>query len=116
MIAADAGVRRSRTWRRRVSEVLIGAAPWSETVRKDALGGALTGVYTGVLGPFLALVAAKSLHTPVLLLALMMSAPFIGNMATPLWVHRLHGRPKLPFAVVPALAARSLYLLMALVR
>jgi MFS family permease len=91
-------------------------AGWRAAHRKDALTAIFAGAYVGVLGPFLGLVAVKTLHVPVFLLSLMMAAPFVGNMLTPLWVHRMHGRPKLPFVVFPGLAARGLYLLMSVVQ
>lgn len=93
-----------------------GPISWKENVRKDAASAALAGVYVGILGPFIGLVAAKTLHASVFLIAIIVAAPFIGNMLTPLWVHWMHGKPKIPFVVIPGAAARSLYLLMLLVR
>ena len=88
---------------------------WRSNYRKDAWSSALSGIYVSAVGPFLGLVAAKSLHASGWLLSLMMAAPFLGNLATSLWVHRLHGRSKMPSVVIPVAFARALYLLMGLV-
>lgn len=87
-------------------------APWQRNYRIDAVTAGLSGVYVGVLGPYLGLVAAKRFHAEGPMMSLMMVAPFVGNMLTPFWAHRMHGRPKLPWVTIPAVAARLLYLLM----
>jgi MFS family permease len=91
-------------------------AQWQDTFRKDALSSALSGVYVAIVGPYLGLVAARAMGIKGPLMAVMMAAPFLGNLLIPVWAHHLHGRPKLPFVYVPSLYARFLYLTLAFVQ
>lgn len=78
----------------------------------DSLAGGLAGSYTGIIFPFVLLIAQKELHTSPLLLAIMTAAPFIGNCFALLWANAMEGKHKMPFAVGSWYFARAVFIAM----
>lgn len=82
------------------------ALPW------DAAAGALGGLASGALFPFLGVIARRDLHASAFLIALLSASASVGNLFNPLMAHHIRHRTKLPHAVWPVAAGRSCYLLM----
>ena len=78
----------------------------------DVLAGAFAGAFSGMLMPFLTKIARGELHASPHAIAIMVAAPFIGNLFSPFWARQMEGREKLPFCVYSWSAARALLFLM----
>jgi len=76
------------------------------------LAGACVGVYMGMTNPFFTKIARDTLHAPPEAVALLVAAPFLGNLFSPFWARQMEGREKLPFCCGSWIIARSLLLLM----
>ena len=82
--------------------------------RFDALTGGLTGVYMGMTSPFFVKIARGDLHASQTAIALLIAAPFVGNLFSPFWARTMEGREKKPFCVAAWVVARAFLLLMPL--
>ena len=78
----------------------------------DAWASILVGIYTGGIFPFVLLIAQKELHANAFMLALMTSAPFIGNCFALLWANVMEGKQKMPFAAGSWYIARGVFVAM----
>jgi len=83
-------------------------------LRYDALSGALAGLYSGALLPFLGVLARSELHASAYLLAFLSTAGSVGNLFNPLVARHIRARPKLPYAVWPIAIGRACFLFMPL--
>ncbi len=90
-------------------------APITLAFQRDFRTAALVGFYTGAIYPFLGRIARGDLHCTPLQLSLMMAAPFIGNLFSPVWAQQMEGKAKMPFAVLSWIVGRGLLVLMAFV-
>lgn len=82
--------------------------------RWDATAALLTGLYLGGVYPFLGVIARRDLQASAFLIACLSASWSVGNLFAPLTAYYIRGRPKLPYAVGPGLAARSLFFAMPL--
>ena len=80
--------------------------------RWDALTGGLTGLYMGMTSPFFVKIARGDLHSSQTAIALLIAAPFVGNLFSPFWARTMEGREKKPFCVFSWVIARAFLLLM----
>ncbi len=82
--------------------------------RIDSASAALVGLFSGMVYPFLAVIAVRfgggSLETGIIA-----AAPFIGNILAVLWGRWSEGRPKIPIIFYTLGTARLLILLLAFV-
>jgi MFS family permease len=78
--------------------------------RLDRLSSLLAGLYMGSVFPFAGIIAREQLHAGEYVLALMTSAPFVGNLFALFWAQAMEGRRKLPFVQWSTFAARSTFL------
>jgi MFS family permease len=78
------------------------------------MAGLCAGAFTGMVFPFLTKIARGDLHASQNAIALMVAAPFIGNLFSPVWARQMEGKDKLPFCLYSWSIARSLLLLMPL--
>jgi MFS family permease len=85
----------------------------TEAYRWDFRSAILVGVYSGAIVPFVGRIARGDLHCTAFQLSLIMAAPFLGNMCSPLWAQTMEGKAKMPFAVWSWVLARGLMLGMA---
>lgn len=83
-----------------------------DAYRRDSLAGALLGLYTGAIFPFVGFIARDRLHASVVLISVMTAAPFIGNMFALFWANAMEGRKKIPYVVWSCAIARLLFVLM----
>jgi MFS family permease len=90
------------------------AKPVRHALRWDATSGALGGLFSGALFPFLGVIARRDLHASAYLIALLSASGAVGNLFNPVIAHHIRNRAKLPHAVWPALAGRACFLLMPL--
>ena len=81
-----------------------------DAYRRDSLAGALLGLYTGAIFPFVGFIARDRLHASVELIGLMTAAPFIGHIFALFWANAMEGRSKMPYVVWSCVIARSLFL------
>ncbi len=80
----------------------------------DMVAGLSAGAFLGMVMPFLTKIARGELHASQHAIALMVAAPFIGNLFSPFWARQMEGKAKLPFCLNSWSIARSLLLLMPL--
>jgi hypothetical protein len=85
-------------------------SPVTEAYRWDYRAAILVGLYTGAIQPFVGRIARGDLHCTPFQLSLLMAAPFLGNMCSPLWAQTMEGKSKMPFAVGSWVLARGLLL------
>jgi MFS transporter, DHA1 family, staphyloferrin B biosynthesis exporter len=106
------GALAARLKARRLSRSALGVPKIARhSLHWDVLAGASTGIYMGMLLPFL-IRTAKDLHAPDAAITVINIAPFVGNLFAPLWARQMEGRSKLPFVVASWTVARaSLFLL-----
>ncbi|MBW3623877.1 MAG: MFS transporter [Armatimonadetes bacterium] len=90
-------------------------SPITEAYQWDLRTALLAGFYMGSIQPFLAKIARGDLHASAFQLSLMMAAPFIGNLFSPLWAQQMEGKSKMPFAVWSWTVARGLLIFLAFV-
>lgn len=83
-----------------------------DAYRRDSLAGALVGLYTGAVFPFIGVIARDRLHASLILISVMTAAPFIGNLFAMFWANAMEGRRKLPYVVWSGAIARLLFVLM----
>lgn len=100
--------------RRAVAATLAVPTESSHSFRWDVLAGACAGAFQGITFPFFVRIARVELHASEFAIALMMAAPFVGNLLSPLWARRMEGREKMPFCLGSWITARSLLFLMPL--
>ena len=78
---------------------------------KDVAAGVLGAVMMGLTGPFVAIIARKTLHANAFEIGLLSMAPVAGNLFSLVWANVMEGRRKMPFAVWSWVAARALFFL-----
>jgi MFS family permease len=78
----------------------------------DMVAGLSAGAFMGMTMPFLTKIARGELHTSQSAISLLVAAPFIGNLFSPLWARQMEGKEKLPFCLYSWGFARALLLLM----
>jgi MFS family permease len=86
----------------------------SQSVAWDMLAGAFSGLYMGMTFPFFTKIARGELDSSQAAISLMVAAPFIGNLFSPLWARQMEGRAKMPFVLGSWLLARALLFFMPL--
>jgi MFS family permease len=79
--------------------------------RVDLIASLLAGLYTGAVFPFIGVIARRDLHANSLILALMIAAPFIGNLMALFWAQAMEGRKKVPFVKWAHTGARLMVML-----
>ncbi len=82
-----------------------------DAYNKEAVSGVLTAVMTGMTGPFVAIIARKTLHANAFEIGILSMAPLAGNLFSLLWANVMEGRPRMPFAKWSWIVARSLFFL-----
>lgn len=82
-----------------------------EAYNKEAAAGVLSAVMAGMIGPFVAIIARKTLHANAFEIGVLSMAPLAGNLFSLLWANVMEGRPKMPFAKWSWIVARSVFLL-----
>lgn len=65
----------------------------------------------GMTFPFVVVIARYRLHASALEVAFLTMAPVAGNLLSLVWANMMQGRRKMPYAVRPWIAARSLFFL-----
>ncbi|OIO75609.1 MAG: hypothetical protein AUJ85_02485 [Elusimicrobia bacterium CG1_02_37_114] len=80
----------------------------------DSISGIFVAFYMGLTAPFVAIVARR-LGASALLISMIVSAPFIGQLFCNLWIKFMRGKEKIHFVVWGSAASRVLMLLMAVV-
>lgn len=80
-----------------------------DAYRRDAWSGVLGAVMMGLTGPFVGVIARKTLHASALEIAVLSMAPVAGNLFSLVWANAMEGRRKMPFAVWSWIVARALY-------
>lgn len=83
-------------------------------LRWDSISGAVSGLFSGALFPFLGVIARRDLHASAYLIATLNASGSVGNLFNPVMAHHIRGRVKLPYAVWPIAIGRSFFLLMPL--
>lgn len=101
-------------WRAAIRERLGVPRVTRYSLEWDMLAGLCAGAFTGMVFPFLTKIARGELHASSNAIALMVAAPFIGNLFSPFWARQMEGKDKLPFCFYSWSAARALLLLMPL--
>lgn len=80
-----------------------------DAYRKDAASGMLGAVMMGLTGPFVGVIARKTLNATDFEVAVLTMAPVAGNLFSLLWANMMEGRRKMPYAVLSWIAARALF-------
>ncbi|MDX1932018.1 MAG: MFS transporter [Capsulimonadales bacterium] len=105
-------------WRLRIREAIRERLGVPRVTRHslawDMAAGVCAGVFMGMTMPFLTKIARGELQSSQNAIALMVAAPFIGNLFSPFWARQMEGREKIPFCLYSWSAARGLLLLMPL--
>jgi len=73
------------------------------------MSGMLGAVMSGMTGPFVAVIARSTLHASELEMALIATAPVIGNLFSLVWANMMEGRRKMPFAIAAWVISRAMY-------
>lgn len=76
---------------------------------KDAASGMLGAVMMGLTGPFVGVIARKTLHASAFEVAVLSMAPVAGNLFSLIWANMMEGRRKMPFAVWSWVVSRGLF-------
>jgi MFS family permease len=76
----------------------------------DSIAGFCAGFFGGGLMSFLPVVALKLGAEPYQV-AILISAPFVGSVLTPVWAHYTAGKEKVQFVVWPGIVSRGLFFL-----
>ncbi len=82
-----------------------------DAYRLDAMSGMLGAVMMGLTGPFVGVIARKTLNASAFEIAVLSMAPVAGNLFSLVWANAMEGRRKMPFALWSWVAARSLFFL-----
>jgi MFS transporter, DHA1 family, staphyloferrin B biosynthesis exporter len=88
-------------------------SPITEAYKWDLRTALLAGLYTGSIQPFIGRIARGDLDCTPFQLSLMMAAPFVGNLFSPLWARQMEGKSKMPFAAGSWAVARGLLFFLA---
>ena len=80
-----------------------------DVYKKDATAGMLIAIMSGMTGPFVAVIARKTLHANAFEIGVLSMAPIAGNLLSLLWANIMEGRPKMPFAKWSWILARSMF-------
>lgn len=90
-------------------------SPITEAYKWDMRTAILAGLYMGSIQPFIGRIARGDLECTPFQLSLMMAAPFVGHLFSPVWAQQMEGRSKMPFAVWSWTLARGLLFFLAFV-
>ncbi len=82
--------------------------------RWDARAGWLTGLYLGITNQFIGYIAREELHATGFQLALLYSAPFLGQLLSMLTAWHMQDRPKKPYVYWIGILSRGTLIFMAL--
>lgn len=82
-----------------------------DAYRKDAMSGILGAVMMGLTGPFVGVIARKTLNASSFEIAVLSMAPVAGHLFALVWANVMEGRPKMPFAMWSWIVSRSLFFL-----
>jgi len=74
------------------------------------MSGMLGAVMMGLTGPFVGVIARKTLHASAFELGLLTTASVAGNVLSLQWANMMEGRPKMPYALWAWVIARSLFI------
>ena len=79
--------------------------------RRDATAGILGAVMSGLTGPFVAVIARKTLRASALEIGILSMAPVAGYLFSLVWANMMEGRRKMPFALWSWVVGRALLVL-----
>ncbi len=103
----------NKFWIRRCFKVYLEKAIQKsarDSYRRDAWGGMLGGIFTGIIFPFVGFIARDKLHASIALISMMTAAPFIGSMLALIYAKTAEGKSKAQYVAWPLLIGRGLFL------